>query len=325
MPPPQQQQAPAAAAAGAASPYPPHDVLAMPALSPTMAQGNILEWRKHVGDEVAAGDVLCEVETDKATISWESQEEGYVAAILLPGGSKDVPIGTPAAVLVEDKAHVAAFANYSAADSAGATTAGAPAASAPPPPKPATAAPAAAAASPAPKPAAAAPRAAPAAAAGGRVAASPYARKLAADTGVSLAGVAGSGPGGRVTAADVQQLVASGSGAPAARGGAAAAAPGAAAAFAGFSEWTDEAVSQVKRVTAARLLESKQTIPHYYLTMECELDALLALRAQVNQQLGQAGVKLSVNDFVVKAAALALRKVRRAVRSSASARGRGRP
>ncbi|KAI8465211.1 MAG: dihydrolipoamide acetyltransferase [Monoraphidium minutum] len=298
-PPQQQQQKPAAPTA---SSFPPHDVLAMPALSPTMAQGNILEWRKAVGDEVAAGDVLCEVETDKATISWESQEEGYVAAILLPGGSKDIPIGTPAAVLVEDKAHVAAFASYSAADAAGAAAAPAPAASAPPPPKPAAAAAPAAPAT----PPAAAPRAA--AAPGGRVAASPYARKLALDAGVSLAGAAGTGPGGRVTAADVQQLIASG-GAP--RAGGAPAAPAGAPAAAGPAggEWTDETVSQVKRVTAARLLESKQTVPHYYLTMEVEVDALMALRGQVNKQLGADGVKLSVNDFIVKAAALALRKV----------------
>lgn len=309
-PPTPPKAAPPAAAATPSSSgasFPPHDVLAMPALSPTMAQGNILEWRKKVGDEVAAGDVLCEVETDKATISWESQEEGYVAAILLPGGSKDVPIGTPAAVLVEDKSLVAAFANFTAADASGASAAAAPAPSTPPPPKPAAApkpAPSAAPAAPSTPP----PRVAAPAAAGGRVVASPYARKLALESGVSLGGVAGSGPGGRITGADVQQLIASGGAAPAAAG---AAAPAAAAAFAGAGgEWTDEAVSQVKRITAARLLESKQTIPHYYLTMECQVDALLALRAQVNKQLGEAGVKLSVNDFIVKAAALALRKVR---------------
>jgi pyruvate dehydrogenase E2 component (dihydrolipoamide acetyltransferase) len=236
------------------------------------------------------------VETDKATISWEAQEEGFVAAILLPGGSKDVPIGTPAAVLVEDKAAVAAFANF--------TPAAAPAASAPPPPRPAAAPkPAAAPAAPATPPRAVAP-----AVAGGRIVASPYARKLAAEAGVSLAGAAGTGPSGRITAADVQQLIASG-GSPRAGAAAAPAAAGALIAAGPAGEWTDEAVTNVKRVTAARLLESKQTIPHYYLTMEVGVDALLALRAQVNKQLGEAGVKLSVNDFIVKAAALALRKV----------------
>ena len=307
--------APAAAAAAAPPPrggasFPPHEVLTMPALSPTMEMGNILDWRKAAGDAVAAGDILCEVETDKATMAWEAQEDGFVAAILLPSGSKDVPVGTPAAVIVEDQAAVAQFEGFTAADAAGgAAAAPAPAASAPPPPRPAAAA--AAPAAGAPKAPATPSRAA--AGGGGRVVASPYARKLAADAGVSLAGVAGSGEGGRVTAEDVQQLIAGGGAAPAGGGGGGGG--GVAAAYAGAAapggEWTDEAVAQVKRITAARLLESKQTIPHYYLSIECQLDALLALRAQVNKQLGEAGVKLSVNDFVVKAAALALRKVRR--------------
>jgi len=209
---------PPAAAAAPAKPsgsFPPHEVLAMPALSPTMSQGNIISWSKAVGDEIAPGDVLCEVETDKATIAWESQEEGFLAAILVPGGSKDVPIGSPAAVLVDDKDKVSAFANFTAADASGAPAAAAPAASSPPPP-PKTDAPKAdskpAAATPKPSPA---PKAAP----GGRVLASPYAKKLAADAGISLAGVAGSGPHGRITSSDVEQLIASGGAKPAGAAG----------------------------------------------------------------------------------------------------------
>lgn len=293
--PPTSQPPPKAPSSG--SSFPPHQVLNMPALSPTMTQGNISAWNKNVGDAVAAGDVLCEVETDKATMAWESQDEGFLAQILLPGGSKDVPVGTPAAVIVDDKEMVAAFSSFSPADVGGAPAA-APAAAAPEPPK--AAAPATAA--PAPKPAA---KPAPAAAApGARVIASPYARKLAAEASVSLAGISGTGPGGRIVAADVEAAIRSGKAAPA---GASAGAP---AATPSTGTWTDIDISQIKRVTASRLLQSKQEIPHYYVTQEVAVDSLLALREQVNASLAAAGAgKLSVNDFIIKAAALALKKV----------------
>jgi len=328
--------APAAAAAApppaSSSSFPPHEVLNMPALSPTMSAGSIVSWAKKVGDRVAPGDVLCEVETDKASMEWEAQEEGFVAALLLEAGARDIPVGAPALVLVEDAEAVAAFAAYTAADAAP----GVPAAAA----APVAAAPAAAAPA-APKASAPAPRAVSAPAApGARIVASPYARRLAAEAGVSLAGTAGSGPGGRIIAEDVRQLVASGGGRATA-----AAAPGAGAgahagggasdppssSFLADQAWTDEAVNNVKRVTAARLLESKTTIPHYYLTMEVSVDALSALRAQVNEGLAaaaaadaaggrggapaggaggaQKAAKLSVNDFIVKAAALACKRV----------------
>jgi len=292
--------APAPTAAAPAKPsgasFPPHQVLNMPSLSPTMSQGNILEWKKKVGDSVAPGDVYCEVETDKATISWESQEDGFVAQILLQGGSKDVPIGTPAIVLVEDKATLDAFKSFTAAD-AGAKPAAAAAPAAPTPapaaaPKPA-AAPAAPAAAPRPAAAPAAP--------GERVKASPYAKKLAAEAGVSLSGIAGTGPEGRVVAADVQQAVASGKAAPA---GAAAAAPAATPGAA----YVDIPHTQIRRITAQRLLESKTTVPHYYLSMEVAVDSMLAYREDANAARAKEA-KISVNDFVVKAAALALKKV----------------
>jgi pyruvate dehydrogenase E2 component (dihydrolipoamide acetyltransferase) len=322
---PSSSSAPSAPSTSSSS-FPPHEVLNMPALSPTMSAGSIVAWAKKVGDSVAPGDVLCEVETDKATIAWEAQEEGYVARILLADGAREVPVGSPAIVLVEDAASVPQFSAFTAADAGGGGGAAAakPAASAAPPAaaaaKPAAAAPKAAPATP-PKQAPA--RAAAAGGGGARVVASPYARRLAAEAGVSLAGAAGSGPGGRIVAEDVRQLVASG-------GGRAAAAPGpGAGAFAAFADdgtlaeqsWSDEAVNNIKRVTAARLLESKTTIPHYYLTMEVGMDALTALRAQVNDGLAaaaeggsggdkkSAAPKLSVNDFIVKAAALACKRV----------------
>ncbi|KAG2422756.1 hypothetical protein HXX76_015776 [Chlamydomonas incerta] len=315
-------EAPKSAAPAAAAPakpaanLPPHQVLNMPSLSPTMSRGNIVEWKKKVGDSVAPGDVYCEVETDKATISWESQEEGFIARILLSDGSKDIEVGTPVLVLVEEKETLPVFADFTP----GAAPAAAPAAAAS---QPAPAAPAAAPAAPKAAPAAAARPAAPAAAtsAGGRLRASPYARKLAAELGVQLQSAAATGPGGRVVAADVKS--APRGAAAAAAQPSAAAGPSAAAAAAGGGDYTDIPHTQIRRVVARRLLESKQTVPHYYLTMDCNVEELLALRERMNAQLaGAAGggrggakdsapaaVKLSVNDFIIKAAARALKTV----------------
>lgn len=293
------EQPSAAPAPPSGASFPPHEVISMPALSPTMSQGNIIAWKKAEGDEVAPGDILAEMETDKATIEWESQDEGVVAKLLVPSGTNGVDVGAPVMVMVDDKSKVAAFQAFTAADAGGAPAAApAPAAEAPPAPMQTAAKPAAA-------PAAPRPPAAAGGAPGGRVIASPYAKKLAADAGVSLAGVPGSGPGGRIVAADVHELIASGGGAPAT----AAAAPGApAAAFGGY---TDAEATQIRKVIARRLLESKQQIPHYYLTVSCRIDRLAATRQQLNSMLAAspAGGKLSVNDFVIKAAALAMRRV----------------
>jgi pyruvate dehydrogenase E2 component (dihydrolipoamide acetyltransferase) len=283
--------APAAAAPSGAS-FPAHEVMTMPALSPTMTMGNIIAWRKKAGDEVTAGDIIAEVETDKATIEWEAQEEGVIAKILVPDGANGIDVGSPVLVMVDDKDSVAAFEGFTTADASGGGAA--PAAAAP--------APAAAAAAPkaeAPKPAAAAPKAAAAVAPGARVIASPYAKKLASEAGVSLAGVGGSGPKGRIVAADVQQLVASGGARPAG----ASVAPS-------TSAYTDIEATQIRKITARRLLESKQNIPHYYLTISCRIDRLSAVRASLNATLASTtGGKLSMNDFVVKASALALKAV----------------
>ncbi|PNW78214.1 hypothetical protein CHLRE_09g386735v5 [Chlamydomonas reinhardtii] len=304
----------AAAAAAPAKPaatLPPHQVLNMPSLSPTMSRGNIVEWKKKVGDSVAPGDVYCEVETDKATISWESQEEGFIARILLSDGSKDIEVGTPVLVLVEEKETVPAFADF---------TPGAPQAAAPAAPAPTPAhVPAAPKAAPAAAPRPAAPSAAATASAGGRLRSSPYARKLAAELGVQLQSVAGTGPGGRVVAADVKSAPRGAAAAPSAGAATAAPSAGAAAAAGTEGEYTDIPHSQIRRVVARRLLESKQTVPHYYLTMDCNVEELLALRERMNAQLaggvkggakdGAAPVKLSVNDFIIKSAAQALKAV----------------
>lgn len=294
---PAAEAAPAAAAPPSGGSFPPHAVLGMPSLSPTMNQGSILAWRKKEGEEVVAGDIIAEVETDKATIEWEAQDDGFIAKLLVPEGSTGVEVGTPVLVIADSADAVPAFASFTAADAGGAG--GAPAA-AQEPAAPEQKAPAA------PQPAAPKqrPAAAPAAP-GGRVIASPYAWKLAAEAGVSLAGVGGSGPGGRIVAADVQQLIASGGAAPAAMAGG----PGAVPAYA-YADYTDIPNTQIRKVTARRLLESKQQIPHYYLTITARVDALQQFRQQLNDTLAaSSGGKLSLNDFVIKASALALRKV----------------
>lgn len=304
-------RAKASAGGQPSSAFPPHAVWQMPALSPTMAQGNIAKWYKQVGDEVAAGDVLVDVETDKATMAWESVEEGYVAKILVQDGAQDVAVGEPAVVIVEDAELVPAFASYTSAD-AGTGGGGAPAPEpeakpekADKPKKADKGSKAEAKDGGAGKGKSAGPGkgAAPAPARradGGRIIASPYARKLAREAGVSLDGVRASGPDGRIIAADVQAAIESGGAAPQ---------PGAAAATDDYMAYKDVPLNQIKRVTAKRLLESKTTVPHYYLAMECQVDALMALRRQLNDALAKSGGKVSVNDFMVKAAAAALKAV----------------
>ncbi|BDA46555.1 Dihydrolipoyllysine-residue acetyltransferase component of pyruvate dehydrogenase complex, mitochondrial [Coccomyxa sp. Obi] len=294
----QEDDSPAESSGGSGD-YPPHTIMGLPALSPTMSQGNIAEWKKKEGDEVSAGDSIAEVETDKATMDWESQDDGYMAKLLVPDGTKDIPVGSPVAVFVEDQDSVSAFANFTAEDAKGG---GAPK-KAPKKEKPAKKAEAPAPPTPAPQKAAA-PSAPKAPSSGGRVVASPYARKLAREAGVDIAQANGSGPGGRIVAADVQQLISSGGSKPAAAGAPAAHAPQQAE-----GDFTDIPNSQVRRITAQRLLESKTTIPHYYLTVDLNADRLLKLRAQLNESLAASGQKLSVNDFIIKASAVALRKV----------------
>jgi len=281
---------------GASAPrdsLPPHTKLEMPSLSPTMDKGNLVEWKKEEGEEISTGDVIAAIETDKATMEWESQDDGFLAKILVPAGTENVKVGTQVAVVVEDKADVAAFAGYTGEDSQ--------AAAAP------SAAPPEAAETPQPRPQAEPSHAPRSGSAGGpRIIASPYARSLAARHNVSLEGVAGSGPGGRIVAADVEELVASGGAKPKAETKPTAAA---AEAFGGMPPFEDIPVSQIKKITAQRLQESKQTVPHFYLSVDCRVDELMALRSQLNKTLEKDGVKISVNDFIIKAAAAACSQV----------------
>lgn len=292
-----------ARAFSAAAALPSHVAVPMPSLSPTMTSGTVGTWRKKEGDALNPGDVICEVETDKATVDFEVQDSGYLARILVSSGTAEVQVGKPVAIMVDSLEAVEAFKSLSVEAILAALGGSAPA---PPAAAPKPAPPAPAPAAPAPAPKAAAPVSAPAPSTGGRVAASPLAKKIAADAGVALASVAGTGPNGRIVAADVKEYMA----APKPAAAVAAVAPTAAAAAAApaAGPYEDIPHTQMRRVIAQRLTASKQSVPHYYLTIDVNLDPILALRASLNADL-PAEQRISVNDFFIKAAALALRKV----------------
>ena len=267
--------------------------LKMPALSPTMEDGTLAKWLVKEGDEVTSGDILAEIETDKATMEFEAVDEGKIAKILVAEGTDGVKVGQPIAILAGEGEDVGSAA--SAAPKSDAPKAEAP--KAPAPPK--------AAAAPEPPEAAAPAKApeAPAAQKGDRIKASPLAKRIAADKGIDLASIQGSGPGGRVVKADLEA-------APAQAAAASKAAP-ATAAPGEPGEIPHEVIklSNMRKTIARRLTEAKQTIPHYYLTVDIQLDALLKLRSELNKSLEPRGIKLSVNDLLIKALAMALIEV----------------
>ena len=258
------------------SSLPPHTKLQMPSLSPTMEKGNLAKWCKEVGDEVGPGDILAEVETDKATVDFEMQEEGFVAKLLVEEGAQDIELGALVAILVDDEEDIAAFKDYTAEEES--KPSAAPVEEAPTPTKsePVAATPAPVV-TPVKKPS------------GDRIIASPFARKLAKEGGIDLSKISGTGPNGRIIAIDLdgaspsaaQTLVSS---APASL------------------DYEDLPLTQMRKIIASRLTESKDTIPHYYVTIESEVDELLALRARLNQHSTS---KISVNDLIIKATALA--------------------
>lgn len=294
--------------------------ITMPALSPTMEEGNLAKWLVKEGDKVSAGDVIAEIETDKATMEVEAVDEGIVAKIVVPAGTEGVKVNSLIAVLADEGEDVAEAAKAASGD---APAAAPKAETAPAPASAPAAAPVAAAPAAAPAPVAAS---APAPAAKGeRLFASPLARRVAKDAGVELAAVSGTGPHGRIIRKDVEAAIASGV-KTAAKPAASAAAPQAAVSGASdeatlkmFEEGSYELVPHdgMRKTIARRLMESKLTVPHFYLTIDCELDALLALRSQLNAsapviktEKGEVpAYKLSVNDLVIKATALALRDV----------------
>ncbi|MEJ5019533.1 pyruvate dehydrogenase complex dihydrolipoamide acetyltransferase [Ochrobactrum vermis] len=293
--------------------------ITMPALSPTMEEGNLSKWLVKEGDKVAPGDVIAEIETDKATMEVEAVDEGTIAKIVVPAGSEGVKVNALIAILAEEGEDVAAAAEGAASAPKAEAKAEAPKEE----PKPAEAKKEAAAPATAPATAKAEQSAA-ASNKGDRVFASPLARRIAKESGVDIAAVKGTGPHGRVVQRDVEAALASGSAKAAAPkmevGSAAAPKPMSDdAVLKLFEEGTYEIVPHdgMRKTIARRLVESKQTVPHFYLTIDCELDALLALRSQINAaapmiktEKGEVpAYKLSVNDMVIKAVALALRDI----------------
>jgi pyruvate dehydrogenase E2 component (dihydrolipoamide acetyltransferase) len=280
--------------------------LKMPALSPTMEEGTLAKWLVKEGDTVSSGDILAEIETDKATMEFEAVDEGTIGKILVGEGTDGVKVGTAIAILLEDGEDASAVAT------------------------PASKADAAPAATPTPEPevkgyganpaednqiAQAAPQPQQGGGSGDRIKASPLARRLAEQQGVDLSSLKGSGPGGRIVKADLEGA----SAAPKAAAAAAAAATQAAAATPTAAAQVQPATSDIphsaeklsnmRKTIARRLTESKQTVPHIYLTVDINLDPLLKLRSQLNASLEARGVKLSVNDLLIKALGVALIQV----------------
>jgi pyruvate dehydrogenase E2 component (dihydrolipoamide acetyltransferase) len=276
----------------------------MPALSPTMEEGTLAKWLVKEGDTVQSGDLLAEIETDKATMEFEAVDEGVIGKILVAEGTEGVKVNTAIAIIGEDGEDMSAPAPTAAAAPAQAPAAAEPAASLTP-------------STPAPD----AP-AAPAAKDGSRLFATPLARRIAADKGLDLVSIAGSGPHGRIIKADVENATAQPAAAAASAPTASAAAPAAKGTALASGPSTDQVLKMydgrefeevslngMRKTVAARLTEAKQSVPHFYLRKDIQLDALLKFRGQLNKTLEPKGVKLSVNDFIIKACALALQVV----------------
>ncbi|HCP00796.1 MAG TPA: pyruvate dehydrogenase complex dihydrolipoamide acetyltransferase, partial [Rhodospirillaceae bacterium] len=256
----------------------------MPALSPTMTEGNLARWLKEEGDVVVPGDVIAEIETDKATMEVEAVDEGVLAKVLVAEGAEEVPVNTPIAVLLQDGEDDTALDGFDAGG------------------KPAAPAPQPSAAAPAPAPEAPNLATSRAAESGDRVIASPLARRLAHQQGIDLAQVVGSGSNGRVVKADIENFV-----------GAPVLAAGTPAVFAeGDGPYDVLPLSNIRKVIARRMTQSKQQVPHFYLTVDCEIDRLLEARKNLNARAKDGEFKISVNDMIIKAAAAALVDVPRA-------------
>ena len=269
----------------------------MPALSPTMTDGTLARWLVKVGDEVRSGDVIAEIETDKATMEVEAIDEGVVAIIAVEAGAQNVPVNAVIAVLAEEGEDVA---SVTAEDSPSAPSTPVTPSAEPVEEAPAVAEPAAVQSAPvAPAPVAPAP----VADKGARVFASPLARRIAAQNDLSLDGLKGTGPNGRIIKHDVETALSQGT-APSAAS--ASVAPPAQASISAEDRFVPH--SAMRRTIAQRLTESKQNAPHFYLTIDCEIDTLLGARKAMNAAAAD-GVKISVNDMIVRAAAHALMKV----------------
>ncbi|XP_069325050.1 dihydrolipoyllysine-residue acetyltransferase component of pyruvate dehydrogenase complex, mitochondrial isoform X8 [Eulemur rufifrons] len=297
---------------------PPHQKVPLPSLSPTMQAGTIARWEKKEGEKINEGDLIAEVETDKATVGFESVEECYMAKILVAEGTRDVPVGAIICITVGKPEDIEAFKNYTLDSSAAPPpqVAPAPTPAAPSPPTPSAQPPGSsypthmqvATVPPSPQPLTPTPSApCPATPAGpkGRVFVSPLAKKLAAEKGIDLTQVKGTGPDGRITKKDIDSFVPT-KAAPAPAAAVPPLVPGVAPVPTGV--FTDIPISNIRRVIAQRLMQSKQTIPHYYLSIDVNMGEVLLVRKELNKML-EGRSKISVNDFIIKASALACLKV----------------
>ncbi|MFP6726944.1 MAG: pyruvate dehydrogenase complex dihydrolipoamide acetyltransferase [Alphaproteobacteria bacterium] len=276
-------------------------IITMPALSPTMTEGTLAKWIMKEGDAVQSGDMLAEIETDKATMEVEAIDEGVLAKILVPEGTEGVAVNAPIAVLLEDGEDASDIQEAVNAASVGLAPAVEVTAPADTNPAPAPHAPVTPEATPAPP-----------ADGGSRILASPLAKRMATQAGLDLALILGSGPRGRIVKSDIEAVIAAGgtqasAAAPTPKAAVPAPVPTAVPVAPG-DQFELEKLSSMRKVIARRMTESKQQAPHFYLTVDCELDALLALRKELNDKADGA-YKLSINDLVIKAAAVALVKV----------------
>jgi pyruvate dehydrogenase E2 component (dihydrolipoamide acetyltransferase) len=271
----------------------------MPALSPTMTEGNLAKWLKKEGDEIHSGDVLAEIETDKATMEVEAVDDGKIGKILVPEGAQGIKVNAPIALLLGEGEDPSALQNFS-------KDLPQPAPAAPPPPAEGVQSAPAAAALPA------------RGSGNGRILASPLARRMAQQAGLDLGAIRGSGPQGRIVKSDIEATLSLGHAAPAPPSARSATAPEPVpatlflskervVALAGNPPYSERPLNAMRRVIARRLTESKQTVPHFYLTIDCEIDELLKIRAELNAK--SEAYRISVNDFVIRAAALGLRQV----------------
>ena len=266
----------------------------MPALSPTMSEGTIANWVKAEGDDISSGDVLCEIETDKATMEVEAIDDGVLGKILIAGGTEGVAVNTPIAIILEEGEDASAMGDID-------TTAPVPAAADAPPEPVAEPAPAAPAPAAAPLPTAT----------GKRVFASPLAKRLAQQNSLDVALIGGSGPHGRVIRRDIEAALASGNGkaAPVVAAAIAPTTPALTAddpVMAYMPEYEAMPNSSMRKIIATRLTGSARDIPHFNVTVDVEIDELLRVRKQLNSRDG-ADYKISVNDFIIKAVALTLK------------------
>ncbi|CCH42504.1 dihydrolipoamide acetyltransferase [Wickerhamomyces ciferrii] len=262
----------------------------MPALSPTMTQGNLAVWNKAVGDELQPGEAIAEIETDKAQMDFEFQEEGFLAKILVEAGAKDIPVNTPIAVYVEDKANVEAFKDFTAESKSDSAPKEAPKEESKSESKPTES-----------SGSAPAKKSSGSSAPTDRIIASPLAKTIALDKGISLKQVTGTGPNGRIVKEDVEKYIASGA-------GQASASPAAATAATSEVSYTDIPITNMRKIIGKRLLESTQTNPSYIVSSQISVSKLLKLRASLNSQANDR-YKLSINDILIKAISSAAQRV----------------